>query len=189
VTRQASRIAARRARARALADEGLSVREIALRLDVSKSTAAADLLVPEADSDGRPVVPNRAENGNERALTHGVYSDRRIAPVREQHVIDLAERFPGFDGARIALQAQRLAQIDLGSAWLDQRGGVVRSEHGQVFDIADKVLRWAAQAEVWFERAEAERREHGRHDALAEVVAEGREAWRRREQADSEQAT
>ena len=68
-------------------------------------------------------------------------------------------------------------------------GGVVRSEHGQLFDIADKVLRWAAQAEAWFERAEAERREHGRHDALAEVVAEGHEAWRRREQADGEEAS
>ncbi len=122
-------------------------------------------------------------------MVHGVYSERRISPVREQHVLDLAERFPGFDRARIALQAQRLAQIDLGSAWLDQQGGVVRSEHGQVFDIADKVLRWAAQAEAWFERAEAERREHGKHDALAEVVAEGREAWRRREQADGEEAS
>jgi hypothetical protein len=183
------RVARRRARARGLRDEGLSVREIAARLEVGRSTVARDLLVRDVESAGRGVVPNRAESGNERAMVHGVYSERRISPVREQHVLDLAERFPGFDRARIALQAQRLAQIDLGSAWLDQQGGVVRSEHGQVFDIADKVLRWAAQAEAWFERAEAERREHGKHDALAEVVAEGREAWRRREQADGEEAS
>jgi hypothetical protein len=168
---------------RRLHEEGKSIREIAHMLEVGRGTVGRDLRVlselrvlppPERDEAGRftggPPAAGAAA-GNERALQHGAYSERHLAPVREQHGRDLAERYPWVDPGRRAVQAQRLAQIELGAAWLDDQGGVVRDEEGNVFDIADKLSRWSAQAERWFEQAEAERREHRRFDALAEVMA------------------
>jgi len=82
----------------------------------------------------------------------------------------LAARYPAIDPSRRALQAQRLAQIDLASRWIDEQGTVVRDDEGRVFDVADKLARWLCQAEAWFERAEAERREAGRFDAIADFL-------------------
>lgn len=186
MTRQASRIAARRARARALADEGLSVREIAERLDVSKSTAAADLLVPEPDSDGRVVVPNRAENGNGRAVTHGVYSDRRIAPVREQHARDLAAAYPGLAAGRRAAEAQRRAMIQLAADWIDERGTVVRDGQGRTFDVAVKLAAWLGASERWLERVEAELRQPDANGGLEALRRRGAEIIEAREVSDDE---
>jgi hypothetical protein len=163
----------RRARVRELRDEGLSVREIACKLEIGRSTVARDIAVaPERGQ----MVPNAAGPSNERALKHGAYSERRIGPVREEHARDLAERYAWIDPARRALQSQRLAQIDLGSAWLDEQGGVVRNAEGHVFDIADKLSRWLGQAEAWFERAEGERRGRARTTLADFIDGNGTEA-------------
>jgi hypothetical protein len=128
---------------------------------------------PAAQPAGRfrhPVAGAGASNL--RALRSLAYSERRIVPVRNRHSDELAERYPWIDTARLELQAQRLAQIELGAVWLDAQGGVVRDEEGRIFDVANAVQKWSAAAERWFEQAEAERREQRRHDALAEVMAE-----------------
>src|SRR5215203_3873122 len=175
-------MARRRARVRRLHEEGRSIRQIADILDCGRNTVERDLRAlrqmkllnePERDAAGRftsgPPLAG-AEPGNERALTHGMHSERRLAPVRERHARELAERYPWIDPGRRALQAQRLAQIELGAAWLDGQDGVVRDDEGVVFDVANKVSSWSSQAEGWFAQAEAERREGRRFDVLAEVM-------------------
>jgi len=134
---------------------------------------------------GRP-VPNAAGVANGRAVTHGAYSERRIAPVREEHARGLAERYPQMNPARRALQSQRLAQIDLASAWLDERGTVVRDEMGNVLDVATKLAAWLAAAERWFQDADAELRgpNVGGVEAL---IARGQEIFEAREAGDGDE--
>jgi DNA-binding CsgD family transcriptional regulator len=180
-------LARRRARVRRLHEEGRSIRQIADILDCGRNTVERDLRAlrqmkvvgePERDAAGRftsgPPLAG-AEPGNERALKHGVHSEHRLAPVRERHARELAERYSWIDPGRRALQAQRLAQIELGAAWLDGQDGVVRNDEGVVFDVANKVSSWSAQAEAWFVAAEAERREARRFDVLAEVMQDDEE--------------
>ena len=97
-----------------------------------------------------------------------------LAPVRERHGRDLAERYSWVDPNRRALQAQRLAQIELASRWLDEKG-IVRNDEGEIFSVAAQLSRWLQQAEQWFTVAESERRERGKHDALAEFLSEDEE--------------
>jgi DNA-binding CsgD family transcriptional regulator len=180
-------LARRRARVRRLHEEGRSIRQIADILDCGRNTVERDLRAlrqmkvvgePERDAAGRftsgPPLAG-AEPGNERALKHGVHSEHRLAPVRERHARELAERYSWIDPGRRALQAQRLAQIELGAAWLDGQDGVVRDDDGVVFDVANKVASWSTQAEAWFAQAEAERREARRFDVLAEVMQDDEE--------------
>ena len=175
-------MARRRARVRRLHEEGRSIRQIADILDCGRNTVERDLRAlrqmkvlgePERDAAGRftsgPPLAG-AEPGNERALKHGVHSERRLATARERHARDLGERYRWIDPRRRALQAQRLAQIELGAAWLEGQDGVVRDDEGVVFDVANKVASWSTQAEAWFAQAESEQREARKFDALAEVM-------------------
>lgn len=166
-------LARRRARARRLRGEGLSVREIAKRLGVSVSTAHADVshgapaLAPVAniqDAEGRPVAG--AEAGNTRAITHGVNSERRIAPLREKHVAELRVSYPRLDGRRLVLLADRLARIEAASAWLDSQEGIVRDENGEVFAVVKELERWTSRAEQVLAEVEAEHRKARRFEGL-----------------------
>ena len=130
----------------------MSARVIGRELRVDHSTVLADLAAPVPA--GSLAAPER---GNARALRSGCYSEAALAPVRERHAAELTARYPGLAPERVAVQAQRLAQVELGAAWLDDRG-VVRDDEGRVFDIADKVAKWSAQAERWFEQVAAEHR-------------------------------
>jgi hypothetical protein len=156
-----------------LIDQGVSTREICRRLSIGKGTLYRDL---HAAGRPRPANVPAAPVGNVRALRSGAYSERQLAPVRQRHADDLARRYPWVDVGRRAVQAQRLGQIELGARWLDERGEVVRDDEGRIYPIADAVSKWSTAAERWFERAEEERREIHRHDALAEVMNESEEA-------------
>lgn len=167
----------RRARARELRAEGLSIRDIAERLRVGRSTIARDLVASEPerlpvpgiqDEHGRPVAG--AEADNTLALAHGCYSPRTIAPVREEHGRVLAERYSWLDPGRRATEAQRRAMIELAAGWIDRQGTVVKDGEGRTFDIAVKLAAWLGQSERWTERAEDERREQSKYDALAELL-------------------
>lgn len=162
----------RRARAHRLRAEGLSIRQIAERLKVSVSTAHADIRAAAGvaplpnlqGADGRPVAG--AEEGNSRAMTHGVYSERRVAPLREKHVAELRRDYPRLDGRRLTLLADRLARIEAASAWLDQQDGLVRDENGEIYAVVKALETWSTRAEVLLAEVEAEQRKHKRFEGL-----------------------
>jgi transposase len=181
---QARRIADRRARVRALREQGFSVREIAERLRVSKSTVSTDVV---AGSERGRLVPNAAAPGNERAVKSGVYSERRIAPCRERHARDLAERYPDLDPGRRCTEAQRRAMIELASDWIDDRGTVVHGE-GRTFDIAVKLAGWLTSSERWQERVQDELRQPNPTGGVEALIERGREIIELREVDDGERS-
>jgi Homeodomain-like domain len=166
----------RRARAHRLRSEGKTVREVAKALGVSLSTAHNDLRhAPRAlrglpniqDSEGRPV--SGASPGNTRSLQHGAYSERTVGPLREKHAAELARDYPGLDGRRLVLLADRLARIEAASAWLAGRE-IVRNEDGDVYAVVDRLERWASRAEDVLREVAAEHRDANRFEALAEFM-------------------
>jgi hypothetical protein len=102
----------------------------------------------------QPAPP--APHGNERAVTHGARSEKKLAPLRDAFAGELRQRFPFADELRIALAADRLARWRCGTAWLDERGGVVRTRAGAIYDIADRVEKWSNRAEQVLTELEAE---------------------------------
>lgn len=152
----------RRARSRRLRNEGFSVREIAKRLGISASTAHNDLSQGVAAKpisniqrpDGGPVAG--AEPGNERALKHGVNSERHISPLRKKHAVSLRRSYPALDERRLSMLADRMARIEAASAWLDDRGGIIRDDEGEVFAVVRELERWISRAEQVLAEIEAE---------------------------------
>ena len=88
----------------------------------------------------------------------GVRSQRKLAPVREKHARDLRSKYPSLDGVRLALLSNLFAKIDLGNAWLDKQGGVVRDKHGEVYAVAKEVDKWEQRADRLIRELEEERR-------------------------------
>lgn len=168
------RLARRRARARELRSEGLSVRQIGRELGVGATTVFRDLAAVVPEVEHRPAPLAAAPPGNLRAVSHGCWSETSIAPAREAHARDLAERYPDLDPGRRAVEAQRRAMIQLASDWIDRAGTVVRGELGQTYDIAVKLAAWLTASERWIQDAESARREKGR--ASLRSFIEGSEA-------------
>jgi hypothetical protein len=167
----------RRARAHKLRAEGLSVRQIAAKLGVSPSTAHADLSATEPrpdpapniqTPDGQPVAG--AEAGNTRAMTHGVHSEKRVAPLREKHVVALRESYPRLDDRRLVMLADRLARIEAASAWLDGQEGIVRDADGEVYAVVKELEKWTTRAEQVLAIVEAEHRASDRWGALGRYL-------------------
>ncbi len=85
-------------------------------------------------------------------------SERKLAPVREKHARDLRSKYPDLDGVRLALLSNLFARIDLGNAWLDKQGGIVKDRKGEVYAVAREVDRWEQRADRLVSELEAERR-------------------------------
>lgn len=171
----------RRARVHELYHEHeLSIRQIADRLGVGRSTVHTDLKAPRPvispvpnlqTDDGRPVAG--AEVGNTRALQHGVHSPRVLAPLREAHTKRLAARYPDLDDQRLYLLADLAAKREAGNNWLDRQGGVVRNDDGDVYAVVVQVERWSAREWSIVTELERESAERKPFDALREFAAEG----------------
>lgn len=110
--------------------------------------------------------------GHERSLKHGTRSERTLAPVRQKHADLLRHDYPHLDARRIALLADRLAVSELAAGWLDDRGTVVRTKAGQVFDVADRLAKWNASAWRMLSEVEAECRESSASVDLATAMSE-----------------
>jgi hypothetical protein len=102
----------------------------------------------------RPAPP--APRGNTRAQKHGIGSERKMAPVREQHAVAMRQRFPKLDDVRLAFLADVLARIDLASAWIDEQGGVVRDKKGEIYNVVAQMDKWQARAAKMLADFEAE---------------------------------
>jgi hypothetical protein len=109
------------------------------------------------------------------ATTHGAYSAAVIRPARERYLAELAEAFPSASAAEVAIQAQRLAQLEQLGAYMDERGVIRHKRRGDVFPAAALAEKLAAayerQASILAQR-ERDRGGASPHDQLAKVVAE-----------------
>jgi hypothetical protein len=168
----------RRVRARELRFDGCSLREIARRLEVSKSTIEADLRIVAPER--LPAPACAAGPGNLRTAKHGVYSERLLGPVRERHGRELAVRYPSVDPARRAAEAQRRAMIELASAWLDERG-IVRDDSGVTYDIAVKLAAWLAASEKWMRDVDDESHRPSQGGGVEALIERGQQIMEARE--------
>lgn len=114
-----------------------------------------------------------APKGNTRAAKHGTRGEVLLAPVREEHLKVLRGDYPDIDDRRLVLLADRLARIDLATAWLDGQKGLVRNKQGEVFGVVREVEKWASRAEAILAEAEKERRKPRRADLAVEMSALG----------------
>ena len=81
------------------------------------------------------------------ATTHGAQSEQAIRPLRERFVVELSAAFPSATKAEVAIQAQRLAQLELLGAFLDEFGVIRHRRRGDVFPAAAMAERIAANYE------------------------------------------
>lgn len=113
-----------------------------------------------------------APTGNTRAARHGAKTDKLVAPRREAHLKVLREDYPHLDDRRLALLADRLARIDLATAWIEKQKSLVYDKRGNVFQVAREVEKWAARAEQVLADAErASRARAPRIDLAQEMSA------------------
>jgi hypothetical protein len=81
------------------------------------------------------------------AVTHGAHSAAAIRPLRERHIAELSEEFPNATPPELAIQAQRLAQLQLLAEFLDDRGVIRHKRRGDVFPAAALAEKLAAAYE------------------------------------------
>jgi hypothetical protein len=121
------------------ADPERSSRSIAAEVGCSHHTVTRQReqpgQAPTVDSPGNGQHPGSAnlmapaERGNDRAVTHGAYSEARRAPLEDLHRDRLRAEFPnalaspGGDDL-VNLAARRLAAADLLAAWIDDAGPI-----------------------------------------------------------------
>jgi hypothetical protein len=104
-------------------------------------------------------------------LVHWADSEAKLAPRREHHARDLRRRYPDLDDLRLTILADRMARLDVATAWLDERG-VVRDARGNVYPVVDRVEEWGRRVEniVAQLQADAERRDSPEERARAYVA-------------------
>lgn len=103
-------------------------------------------------------------------MKSGATGEVALAPVRAKHVLSLRERFPDLDDLRLSLLADRLARVELATVWLDAQGGVVRDKQGRIYDVADRVEKWASTAERVLREIEREQKTSKRFDLAASMA-------------------
>jgi hypothetical protein len=115
------------------------------------------------------------------AVQHGANSEQLIRPLREKYLAELAAAFPNASAAELAIQAHRLAQIELLGAFLDERGVIRHKRRGDVFPAVSMAEKLAAA----YERQHAAMREREQAsggdpqaaiDAIMREIADASEA-------------
>jgi hypothetical protein len=131
------------------------VATIAAKLGVGVSTVKRDLQTEP------PPPPDQAVDRlrSDAAMTHGAFSEKALAPLRETHGDRLRKRFSGISEERLSLIATLFARVDLANAWLDANGMVRDDVAGELYPIARDADRWEARAEALLTRLEEAERE------------------------------
>jgi hypothetical protein len=99
------------------------------------------------------------------AMTHGAHSPEQIRPLRERFLAELAEAFPSASRHEIAIQAHRLAQLELLGLFLDEKGVIRHRRRGDVYPAASLAEKIASAYER--QSAVLEQRERDRRDPAA----------------------
>lgn len=125
--------------------------------------------------DGRARQLANLQRGREGL--HRAYSPKHLAPLQEKHDAELAQDYPNLDRRRRALLADRLARVELASAWTREHGitPMTRGKrHAEAYPIVDRLERWASRAEDMLAVAQQGEREAGANhgQTLAQYEAE-----------------
>jgi hypothetical protein len=120
------------------ADPGRSARSIAKEVHCSPNTVlrlrrlhvqvnGADGTVngaAETEHRGSANLMAPAERGNDRAASHGAYSQKRREPLEAMHRERLRLAYPNAADDLVNSAAKRAAMIDLFSAWIEDVGAI-----------------------------------------------------------------
>jgi hypothetical protein len=115
------------------------------------------------------------------AVKHGARSEAAIREGRERFLAELQETFPHAAEQLLAIQAQRLSQLEQLTNFLDQKGPILHWRYGRVREAAQLHERIATSAEKTHLLLEAQARENGGQRGvpageLAELQASA-QAW------------
>lgn len=112
-------------------DPSLSVRAIAERLGVPKSTVERDLKAERPTVNPPPA--GAAKPNNRRAVKSGAFSERLIAPLREEAEGYARDRWPWLRDDDVALYARLAARVQLLGEYELEHGVVRDPVRGEVF--------------------------------------------------------
>lgn len=124
-------------------EPSLSIREIAQRLGVPKSTVERDLKADQPEIGPPPT--GAAEPGNQRALKSGAFSDRQLAPIRQQAEEYARSRWPWVSDTDIALYARMAARVELLGEYELEHGVVKDPVRGEVFATSTQLGQFEAR--------------------------------------------
>jgi hypothetical protein len=154
-------------------------------LDLERELIQAGQIHPRTNRPGTVTQGQSGPNANlvrarpgmpSAATTHGTNSETFLAPLRSRLTVELHDDFPWLDDRRLALLADLLARIELGSRWLDAKGTVVRNRSGDAYPIAMLVEKWSARADALLRELHAEKARRQAADADVELAAAMEEA-------------
>ncbi len=110
-------------------------------------------------SDPAKAAIQRANLRPNAATKHGAYSTAKLAPLREQFVIELRKAFPSAADDQISLLAHQRAQLAALGEWMDRRGLLANKRRGTVFDAVRLHLQLANSYEKQYAALQAAERE------------------------------
>lgn len=128
-----------------------------------------------ASKDPAKAAIQRANLRQNAAETHGAYSPVTIRPARERYAAELAAAFPNASSAEVAIQAQRLAQLEQLGAYLDERGVIRHKRRGDVYpaaSLAEKLATAYERQAAMLAQRERDAGAKSPHDAMAAIMAE-----------------
>ena len=118
----------------------------------------------------------KAEPGNLLAIKSGAQSEQLLAPARERLLVGVQEQYPELSDAEQRMLADRLARIELASAFIDQNGLFRNRKRGEPWPIVDRLEKWTNRAENLLRLARIERRQHSPIDVAVALAELNREA-------------
>lgn len=118
----------------------------------------------------------KAEPENLLAVKTGAQSEQLLAPARDRLLIGVQEHYPELSDPEQHMLADRLARIELASAFIDRNGLFRNRKKGEPWPIVDRLEKWTNRAENLLRLARIERREHSPIDVAVALAELNREA-------------
>lgn len=115
------------------------------------------------------------------AVKTGVYSQKKLGPLREQFFAELTGLYPGVSETQRRTLAERQAMAELAAAFLTDRGIVRHQRRGEPYPIAALLTRLLDSIDRQIAAFEAQRHDTTADESLTAEVAKAREIWERTE--------
>ena len=127
---------------------------------------------------------------SDAATKHGAQSEEATREGRERFLAELQETFPHAAEQLLAIQAQRLSQLEQLTRFLDAKGPILHWRYGRVREAAQLHERISTSAEKAHLLLEAQARENGGQRGVpAGALEASRQAWEAHEATGGEETT